>query len=72
MPARANDVRFGGKAEVGLRGRQGHRNGKSNGLFGSITAVPEPSSWAMLILGFAGIGFMAHRRKRTGSALAAA
>jgi PEP-CTERM motif len=27
------------------------------------TAVPEPSTWAMMILGFAGIGFMAYRRK---------
>jgi hypothetical protein len=26
-------------------------------------AVPEASTWAMMILGFAGIGFMAHRRK---------
>jgi Ice-binding-like/PEP-CTERM motif len=26
-------------------------------------AVPEPSTWAMLLLGFAGIGFMAYRRK---------
>ena len=26
-------------------------------------AVPEPSTWAMLIIGFAGIGFMAYRRK---------
>ena len=24
--------------------------------------VPEPSTWAMMILGFAGIGFMAYRR----------
>jgi outer membrane lipase/esterase len=30
-------------------------------------AVPEPSTWAMMILGFAGVGFMAYRR-RTGSA----
>jgi hypothetical protein len=29
-------------------------------------AVPEPSTWAMLILGFAGIGFMAYRRKSEG------
>jgi len=28
-----------------------------------LTAVPEPSTWAMIILGFAGIGFMAYRRK---------
>jgi PEP-CTERM motif len=26
--------------------------------------VPEPSTWAMMILGFAGIGFMAYRRSR--------
>lgn len=25
--------------------------------------VPEPSTWAMLLLGFAGIGFMAYRRR---------
>ena len=27
-------------------------------------SVPEPSTWAMMILGFAGIGFMAYRRSR--------
>jgi hypothetical protein len=27
-----------------------------------VTPVPEPSTWAMLILGFAGVGFMAYRR----------
>jgi hypothetical protein len=27
------------------------------------SAVPEPSTWAMLILGFCGIGFMGYRRK---------
>jgi hypothetical protein len=26
-------------------------------------AVPEPSTWAMMLLGFAGLGFMAYRRK---------
>jgi hypothetical protein len=29
----------------------------------SVSAVPEPSTWAMMILGFAGVGFMAFRRK---------
>jgi hypothetical protein len=27
-------------------------------------AVPEPSTWAMMLLGFAGVGFMAYRRSR--------
>jgi hypothetical protein len=30
---------------------------------GVVTAVPEPSTWVMLMLGFAGVGFMAYRRK---------
>lgn len=28
-----------------------------------VAAVPEASTWAMVIVGFAGAGFMAHRRK---------
>jgi hypothetical protein len=28
-------------------------------------AVPEPSTWAMMILGFAGVGFMAYRRRNS-------
>lgn len=38
----------------------------------SIAAVPEPSTWAMMILGFAGVGFMAYRRRNQGVALSAA
>jgi PEP-CTERM motif len=34
-------------------------------------AVPEPSTWAMLLLGFAGIGFMANRRKSKPALMAA-
>jgi fibro-slime domain-containing protein len=33
--------------------------------------VPEPSTWAMLILGFAGIGYMAYRRKAKPALMAA-
>jgi hypothetical protein len=36
-----------------------------------IGAVPEPSTWAMMILGFAGIGFMAYRRKSKPALMAA-
>jgi PEP-CTERM motif len=28
-----------------------------------VSAVPEPATWAMMILGFGGVGFMAYRRK---------
>lgn len=33
------------------------------------TAAPEPTTWAMMILGFCGVGFMAYRRKQNGPAL---
>ena len=35
------------------------------------SAVPEPSTWAMMLLGFAGIGFMAYRRKSKPALMAA-
>jgi PEP-CTERM motif len=34
----------------------------------SVTAVPEPSTWAMTLLGFAGLSFAGYRRARTGRA----
>ncbi len=46
-------------------------NGESNGLFGSLTAVPEPSTWAMMLAGFAGLGFAGYRRARKTDATAA-
>ena len=32
-------------------------------MFRFTAAVPEPSTWAMLVIGFAGLGFMARRRR---------
>ena len=37
-----------------------------------VNAVPEPATWAMMILGFAGVGFMAYRRSRKDQSLALA
>ncbi len=34
----------------------------------SVSAVPEPSTWAMMILGFAGLGFLAYRRNNQAAA----
>ena len=42
-----------------------------DGLSANIDAVPEPSTWAMMLLGFAGIGFMAYRRKSKPALMAA-
>lgn len=36
--------------------------------FGVVTAVPEPGTWAMMLLGFGAIGF-AMRRRRAGNAI---
>ena len=32
-------------------------------------AVPEPSTWAMMLLGFAGLGFAGHRSTRRAAAI---
>jgi hypothetical protein len=42
------------------------------GTIAEVAAVPEPSTWAMMILGFFGIGFMAYRRKQNGAAVSVA
>jgi hypothetical protein len=39
--------------------------------FGVTSVVPEPSTWAMMILGFCGVGFMAYRRKANLALMAA-
>ena len=62
---------------IGLWGNSGNPHqseisvidvGDWQGITGRMTreiapAVPEPSTWAMLLIGFAGLGFMAYRRK---------
>jgi len=41
----------------------------NNNFVPPVGAVPEPSIWAMMMIGFAGLGFMAYRRKQNGQAL---
>ena len=35
----------------------------------AVAAVPEPATWAMMVLGFGGLGFLAYRRKDRTSGL---
>ncbi|GGF50202.1 hypothetical protein GCM10011611_65760 [Aliidongia dinghuensis] len=37
--------------------------GLDDSLSFTLTSVPEPSRWTMMIMGLAGFGFMAYRRK---------
>jgi hypothetical protein len=50
-----------------------HYNGwySVDSITATVAAVPEPSTWAMMLLGFAGIGFMAYRRKPKPALMAA-
>ena len=44
---------------------------KFSPLVGAPTPAPEPSTWAMMLLGFAGLGFAGYRASRKSAALAA-
>jgi hypothetical protein len=46
-------------------------NENDQGVWSMTAAVPEPSTWAMMILGFAGVGFLAYRRKSKPALMAA-
>lgn len=48
-----NDVDLTPGGSIALSGR----------TVGQIAAVPEPATWAMMLLGFAGVGYMASRRR---------
>ena len=43
------------------------RTGVFNGTMTPVIAVPEPSTWAMLIIGFAGLGYAGFRRAKRNS-----
>jgi PEP-CTERM motif len=60
-------------ATSGGNGYALHRSGEGDLIsfanFSIAVAVPEPSTWAMMILGFLGLGFMAVRKNKKKSAL---
>ena len=59
-------------AQTDILGFQGVNPSIAFNLVGDqISAVPEPSTWAMMVLGFAGLGLMAYRRKSKHALMAA-
>jgi hypothetical protein len=68
-------VNFAGTAQSIDFGGTASQTGYDNITFGSstpVTAVPELGTWAMMILGFAGLGGMMHRRRKQIMSLSAA
>jgi hypothetical protein len=57
----------GSTGHVGIYASLSNANGGAETFtaVGAVGAVPEPSTWAMMILGFAGVGFMAYRRRNS-------
>ena len=41
-------------------------NGEQDGLFGSLSAVPEPSSWALMLFGFGAVAVAIRRKRNVG------
>ncbi|QNN65478.1 PEP-CTERM sorting domain-containing protein [Sphingomonas rhizophila] len=68
-------VTFAGTAySIDFGGTAG-QTGYDNITFGSATpggAVPEPGTWAMMLMGFGAVGFAMRRRRSTSGALQAA
>jgi uncharacterized protein (TIGR03118 family) len=44
-------------------------NSERDGLFGAITSVPEPPTWAMMLAGFGGLALLVARRRRLALAI---
>jgi hypothetical protein len=65
-PSNATRLYLGVIDAYGFQGLTGYYN-DNNGSFSVdenlSSAVPEPATWAMMLLGFASLGFMAYRRK---------
>ncbi|UUR06953.1 FxDxF family PEP-CTERM protein [Sphingomonas glaciei] len=55
-----------GTYTLNIQGTPGTQNGSLSGnvAFNAIAAVPEPGTWAMMLLGFGAIGFSMRRTRR--------
>lgn len=62
---------LGPNALLGVSASFGNAQGGLDAIqaVGLTAAVPEPATWAMMVLGFLGVGFTAYRRKKKTPAL---
>jgi hypothetical protein len=67
----AETLNWSNLASVSFGGTDGWVGINNIEVNAAVAPVPEPSTWAMMILGFAGIGFMAYRRKSKPAVMAA-
>jgi hypothetical protein len=58
-----NDAGYFAAADFGVLG--GDFTGEAGGKVGTIVGTPEPSTWALMLLGFAGLGFAGYRKAKT-------
>ena len=63
VPATATELFLGVPDALGFEGPSGYYADNSGSFTVNVSSVPEPATWAMMILGFMGVGFMAYRRK---------
>jgi hypothetical protein len=56
---------------VGANGAEYQGGFQFTSVTGSVNIVPEPSTWAMMLIGFAGLGFAGYRTSRKSAAIAA-
>jgi hypothetical protein len=64
VPTGATLLYFGIPDAESMHGPSGFYGDNSGSFTVNISAVPEPSTWAMMSVGFASIGLMAYRRTR--------
>jgi len=63
VPTGDTKLYFGFADGAGFNLASGYYQDNNGSLSVSVSAIPEPSTWAMMILGFLGVGFLSYRRK---------
>jgi len=66
----ANSQGFFAAADI-LAPKPGGMTGEVGGNTSTLVSTPEPSTWAMMIIGFLGLGYAGFRKAKSARAIAA-